>query len=230
MSSKKTAKERHAGLHVAVILPMDVAPRMDGPDKVHLVGVGHPHQLGDLPRLGLGVRVAPTVAEAVEGVVLRAVDIGVHLGLAIEGELALARLKAPRQPVKPLDRPAEGHVRPILEGDARVAVGRQKLAQGLDAIEEARGVGRRQIGARLAEHEGVALLRQPLLQLPRKGERRLLGHLEGLGERRARVRVESLRRREGDLRRRGEIPAREGDLLRRRINPHGRRQRVRAER
>ena len=220
---------RDAGAHVAVVFPVDVAPGMDGPDEVDLVGVGGLDQLGDAAGLGLGVGVAPAVGEAVEGVVLGAVDVGVHLRLPIEAELALTRLKAPGEAVEAFDRAAEGHIRPVFDRHALVGLRGQELAQGLHAVEEARAVGGGERRAVLAERQGVAFLGERGVRLPGEGEGR--AGLDGgdFAERRQGVGVEAFGGGEGDCRGAVEGAAGERHLLGRGPHAHGGRERVGAD-
>ena len=68
---------------VIFFIPPDVLPRMDGPDEVHPVAVARLHQLADVVRLFFRVRQAP-VGTAVIRIVLRAVQVVVHLELAVK--------------------------------------------------------------------------------------------------------------------------------------------------
>ena len=217
----------HARLDVAVIAPLNVAPGVDGPDEVDLVLVRHAHELGDVLCLGCGVGVAPTSREAVIGVVLRPVDVGVHLPVAIEAELALARLKAPGLTVEALDRAAEGNRRPVLDRHRlRLARGKE-LLEGLGRIEEARAISRRDRHALRRQRQRVALLGLGGIHRPGNDKVRLGLKLEDFAQHPRGIRVQPRRRRNRRRLRLGHYRRRQGYFLRRWVNAHRLRQHIR---
>ncbi len=75
------------------IVPLDVHPRVNGPIEVDTPQFRTLVEFLQLLGFAFGIRLAPVVAMI--GVVLRAVDVDVHLVVAVEIELAEAVLMAP---------------------------------------------------------------------------------------------------------------------------------------
>ena len=95
---------------------------MDGPVEVDTIQPCHLVEL--LNAVGLVGRVGLAPLVAVVGVVLRSVDVCVHLVATIEGNLAEAGLVAPRCAVETLYSSAEVNIWPVGNG------ARLKLALG----------------------------------------------------------------------------------------------------
>ena len=100
------------GHAVAVgIAPADRGARVERPDEVDVIFARGGDELGDLLRLLGGIFLAPAVrVEAGIRVVLRPVDVGVHLVFSVETDLAEAALMLPGLAVKAFDGAAERHV------------------------------------------------------------------------------------------------------------------------
>ena len=94
--------------------PLDIFARMDGPHKIHVVFLCHLHQFPDLGGLVRGIGVPP-VGGRVVGIVLRPVDVCVHLVLAVKAQLAQTGFMAPGGAVKTFHRSAEFDVRPVYD-------------------------------------------------------------------------------------------------------------------
>ena len=122
-------------LHEVVAIfrrPTNISAGVDGPVEVHAASVRTIHQFTQLSRFLFGIRIAPVLT--VIGIVLRTVDIDVHLVATVEIELAQAMFVTPRTAVETLDRTAEGHIGPVLHGAFfHLSLGHH-LAQGLHAI------------------------------------------------------------------------------------------------
>ena len=117
------------------IVPLDVHPWMNGPIEIDAPQFRTLVELLQLLRFTRGVRLAPVVAMI--GVVLRPIDVDIHLVAAVEIELAEAVFMAPRLSVEALNRPSERHIRPVLErARFEFALGGHP-AQGLHAVVEA---------------------------------------------------------------------------------------------
>ena len=132
-------------IHPVFICPFDVQSRMDRPDEVHLVRCSFLRQILDLCRFLFRIRLAP-VRGTVVGIVLRPVDISIHLHLAIETELFDAVGMTPGIAVKAFDGSAEGDVGIVGDSAERKAfdsssVGFDQLAQRLSGVEKATVVG-----------------------------------------------------------------------------------------
>lgn len=112
---------------------------MYGPVEVYAAELGALVELLDACGLVGGVCLAPVCP--VVGVVLRAVDVDVHLVAAVEVELAQAVLVAPWAAVESLDAPAEGHVGPVGNLANLEFSLRHHLQQGLHAIVQSAVVG-----------------------------------------------------------------------------------------
>ena len=147
--------------------PLDVKSRMDCPHEVHGILFRHLHQLLDLLRLLFGIGQTP-VGGTVVGVVLRTVDVGVHLVLAVEFQLAEACLVAPRRSVEALHHAAEADARIV--GDVRhgEAVLLQQPAEGLQGVERAALViaGKHDFFRTDAEEIALLLVRDEAAELP----------------------------------------------------------------
>ena len=112
--------------------PTNIAAGMDSPVEIHPAGVGTIHQFTQLSRFLFGIGVAPVLT--VVGIVLRAVDIDVHLVATVEIELAQTVFVTPRTTVEPFDRTTECHIGPVLHGTFfELSLGHHR-AQGLHAI------------------------------------------------------------------------------------------------
>ena len=112
--------------------PTNVSAGVDSPVEVHAASVRTIHQFTQLTGFLFGIRIAPVLT--VIGIVLRAVDIDVHLVATVEIELAQTVLMAPRTTVETFDGTAEGHIGPVLHGAFfHLSLGHH-LAQGLHAI------------------------------------------------------------------------------------------------
>ena len=98
-----------------ILLPVHGVGGVDGPHEAHAVLAGAAHQGGQLVCLALRVGLVAAFA-VVQGVVLRGVDVEVHLVAAVETELALAGLKAPGYAVVSFHCAAVGQVRPVHHG------------------------------------------------------------------------------------------------------------------
>ena len=94
-----------------LVVPFDVNARVYCPVEVHTVLLGYLDELGNAVCLYLGVWLAPLVA--VPGVILRAINVYIHLVATIELQLALACLVAPWCAVETLYCSAERHVGPV---------------------------------------------------------------------------------------------------------------------
>ena len=121
--------------------PLDVLAGVDGPDKVHVVFLRHLHQFLDLGGLVRGIGVPP-VGGGVVGIVLRPVDVCVHLVLAVKAQLAQTGLMAPWSAVEAFHRSAEFDVRPVRDfpygqGHAFAAGLRAELPQRLHGVKRA---------------------------------------------------------------------------------------------
>lgn len=123
--------------------PADAAAGVDGPDEIDFILFGDGGELFDLFGLRLWVGFAPL--GAVEGVVFGAVDVGVELVEAVEFELGDAFFVRPRVSVESLDGASEGDFGEVVDGDFRdvggVAVGVEKLAEGLNGVKLSGGIG-----------------------------------------------------------------------------------------
>ena len=115
----------HDGLSV-LLRPLDVQPGMDGPDELHAAGVGHLDELSDALTLSLRVQLTPLLS--VVAVVLRPIDIGIELGVAVEAELLEAIAMAVGIAVEALDDATQGHVGPVGDGRGLEAGLVQQLA------------------------------------------------------------------------------------------------------
>ena len=102
----------------AVFIPLDGVGGVNRPHKAHMLRAGFAHQLADFHSLirRVGLVAAQTM---VVGVILRGVNVGVHLVTPVELELRQTRLKAPRCAVVALHRATEGQVRPVHHGAER---------------------------------------------------------------------------------------------------------------
>ena len=100
--------------------------------KIHVVSVSGIHQLLELSQLRLRIQLTPLSAQI--SVILRGVNVGIHLVLARESQNILASLVRPRNTVKTLNRAAHTHQRPVTyRGVIELAVLNQ-LTQRLHAI------------------------------------------------------------------------------------------------
>ena len=121
-----------------LIVPLDVESRMDGPVKMHTTKFGTLVELLDTCSLFVGIRLAPV--GTVVGIILRTVDIYIHLMASIEVQLAQPMLMAPGTSVKTLDAAAERHVRPVRNPAHLKSPFRHHLLQGLHTIIESTGI------------------------------------------------------------------------------------------
>ncbi|CDC97023.1 unknown [Alistipes sp. CAG:268] len=144
---------------VVLLVPLDVLSGVDGPHEVHAVAVAGLDQFADLPRLLLGIGQAP-VRAAVVGVVLRTIEVAVHLVAAVEIDERETHLMRPGGSVETLHDAAQrqvGIVRDRDEGQlppgGRGAL--DQLAERLDAVEGAAFVVSRDPDPLLPDLQGV---------------------------------------------------------------------------
>ena len=149
----------HGGFPVR-LPPVNVRSGVHRPDKIHLVLLRDLHQLFQVLRHVRGIRLAPTLGKTVEHVVLRAVDVSIHLVLPVKLELADASFLPPGQAVKAFNGAAEGNVRPVqnLHHRHRYA-GRsllRQLKQRLGRVKQAFVVIARHPDALLRDAQGIS--------------------------------------------------------------------------
>ena len=121
-----------------LIVPLDIESRVDGPVKMHTTKFGTLVELLDTCSLFVGIRLAPV--GTVVGIILRTVDIHIHLMASIEVQLAQPMLMAPGTSVKTLDAAAERHVRPVRNPAHLKSPFQHHLLQGLHTIIESTGI------------------------------------------------------------------------------------------
>ena len=123
---------------IVFLVPLDVLTRMDSPHKIHSVAATSLHEFADVLGLFLRIRQAP-VRTAVIRVVLRAIEIGVHLVLSIIVDEGKTHLMRPRLTIEALYHTTVWKIRVVVASGIRhlalshLAV--YNLAQGLQAIE-----------------------------------------------------------------------------------------------
>ena len=120
------------------LVPFNIYAGVNGPHEVHLILVRLSHEFLHLVGFGRGVVLTPAVA--VVGVVLRAVDIDVHLVASVELELADAVGLAPVVSVEAFHHAALQHVGPVFHGHLHHFGLCGYLQEGLHAVERAVGV------------------------------------------------------------------------------------------
>lgn len=173
----------HQRLEVRVGAVAGAQTRGEGVGELHVIGAGPVHQGLDLGQLVRRVGVAPLVPEV--GVVLRRVDVDVHLVRAVEVQLVQARGLRPRGSVETLDGAADGCGRPVpyvqaVYGPAGVAALREHLPERLRGVVRAGRVDAgehdpaRAVAVGPAGREHIALGGEPLRALDAEG-------VEGLG-------------------------------------------------
>ena len=118
------------------IVPLDVLARVDSPHEVHFVLLGHFHQLLQLLGFLFRIRQAP-VRRAVVRVILRTIDIGVHLVLAIELQVAKTCFVAPWSTIETFHHPTEADFRIVSDFSHWQLLVLQELGKGLYGIEGA---------------------------------------------------------------------------------------------
>ena len=120
--------------------PVNIRTGVHGPDEIHLVFLRDLHQLLQILGHIRRIRFPPPLGKTVKHVVLRAVDVGIHLVLPVKLELADAAFLPPRQPVKTFNSAAERNIRPVqnLHLRNRHAGGRllRQLKQGLGRVKQ----------------------------------------------------------------------------------------------
>ena len=125
-------------VHGVGLVPLDVEARVNGPDELHFVLVGFLYEFLHLVGLSGGIVLAPVVA--VIRVVLRAVDIHVHLVGAVELKLADAVRLAPVVAIETFNHAALEDVGPVLNGHAvHLGLG-ENLLERLHGVEGAAAV------------------------------------------------------------------------------------------
>ena len=125
-------KLSHRGVIVTLLAITNVVTGGEGKHKIHVVSVSGIHQLLKLSQLRLRIQLTPLSAQI--SVILRGVNVGIHLVLARESQNILASLVRPGNTVKTLNRAAHTHQRPVAHrGVIELAVFNQ-LTQRLHAI------------------------------------------------------------------------------------------------
>ena len=150
---------------VILLVPFDILARMNGPDKIHAVVAASLDKLGEVAGFLLGIR-QPPVGTAVVGVVLRAVEVGVHLVLPVEIDERHPHLVRPGIAVESLDNAPVRQVGIVIDGHARHFAptgdrAAKDLPERLDAIESTALVIPHDAHPVLADRHGIGS--RPLL-------------------------------------------------------------------
>ena len=129
---------------VVLLIPAYILARVYCPDEVYTVALACLDKLVQLLGLILGILLAP-VGRAVIGVILRAIDIVVHLVAPVDVDEREARLVRPRYAIEALDNTAILKVGPVIYGHCRDGAtssngALHNLTQRLQGIEGAKFV------------------------------------------------------------------------------------------
>ena len=125
---------------IVFLVPLDILSWMDSPYEIYTVATASLYEFADVLSLFLWIRQAP-VRAAVIRVVLRAIEIGVHLVLSIIVDEGKTHLMRPRLTIEALYHTTVWKIRVVVASGIRhlalchLAV--YNLAQGLQAIESA---------------------------------------------------------------------------------------------
>ena len=125
---------------IVFLVPLDILSWMDSPHEIYTVAAASLNEFADVLSLFLWIRQAP-VRTAVIRVVLRAIEIGVHLVLSIIVDEGKTHLMRPRLAIEAFYHTTVWKIRVVVASGIRhlalchLAV--YNLAQGLQAIESA---------------------------------------------------------------------------------------------
>ena len=125
---------------IVFLVPLDILSWMDSPYEIYTVATASLYEFADVLSLFLWIRQAP-VRAAVIRVVLRAIEIGVHLVLSIIVDEGKTHLMRPRLAIEAFYHTTVWKIRVVVASGIRhlalchLAV--YNLAQGLQAIESA---------------------------------------------------------------------------------------------
>ena len=125
---------------IVFLVPLDILSWMDSPYEIYTVATASLYEFADVLSLFLWIRQAP-VRTAVIRVVLRAIEIGVHLVLSIIVDEGKTHLMRPRLAIEAFYHTTVWKIRVVVASGIRhlalchLAV--YNLAQGLQAIESA---------------------------------------------------------------------------------------------
>ena len=125
-------KLSHRGVILALLAVANVVTGGEGKNKIHVVSVSGIHQLLKLSQLRLRIQFTPLSAQI--SIILRAVNVGIHLVLARESQNILAGLVRPGNTVKTLNRATHAHQRPVTHRSVIQLAVLNQLTQCLYAI------------------------------------------------------------------------------------------------
>ena len=97
-----------------ILMPAHGVGGVNGPHETHKIAVGVGNEVFQLGRLLLGIGLVAAAAVVV-GIILRGVDVSVHLVASHETEDGAAGFEAPRGTVVAFHYAAEGQVRPVYQ-------------------------------------------------------------------------------------------------------------------
>lgn len=123
---------------IVFLVPLDILSRMDSPHEVYSVAATSLNEFADVLSLFLRIRQAP-VRTTVIWVILRTIEIGVHLVLSVIVDEGKTHLMRPRFAIETFYHTTVWKIRVVITGGVRHLTLRHlaayNLAQSLQTIE-----------------------------------------------------------------------------------------------